>query len=123
MQRSQLTLNDICAAEEWEAVGPQMPPPYAGEAGPGFSPKNMAFARRASQPPNIPLSMRGHPNQPTMAHRQRRAMNARQRKQAKALAAQWKTPGRFNHSGFSKFLPAPFGAALASPKQAALPAR
>jgi hypothetical protein len=95
LQRSQLTLNDIYEAEEWEAVGPQMPPPYAGEAGPGFSPNNNGVRApgRSESTPNIPLAMRGHPNQPTMSRRQRRAMDARQRKQARARAVHRKRRG------------------------------
>ena len=89
LQRSQLTLNDIYEADEWEAVGPQMPSPFAGEAGPGFSPSRggVRAPGRSEPTPNIPLAMRGHPNQPTMSRRQRRAMDARQRKQQKARMA------------------------------------
>ncbi|WP_422383840.1 hypothetical protein [Roseibium album] len=86
LQRSQVTLADIYEADEWEAVAPQVPPPYRGEAGPSFAKVNgglKAPGREDNQPPNIPVSMRGAANQPTMSRKQRRAHEAKQSKQAK----------------------------------------
>jgi hypothetical protein len=93
LQRSQLTLNDIYAAAEWGEMQPQMSAPMAGEAGPSFghgghggnagvwqAGSKIHAAAREAMVPNIPLSMRGHPNQPTMSRKQRRAMEAKQRK-------------------------------------------
>lgn len=88
LQRSQLTLADIYEADEWEAVAPQVPPPYRGEAGPSFASINgglKAPGQEDNRPPNIPVSMRGSANQPTMSRKQRRAHEAKQRKQAKRM--------------------------------------
>ncbi|WP_156958888.1 hypothetical protein [Labrenzia sp. DG1229] len=88
LQRSQVTLTDIYEADEWEAVAPQVPPPYRGEAGPSFaniSGGHQAPGHEDNRPPNIPISMRGAANQPTMSRMQRRAHEARQRKQAKRM--------------------------------------
>ena len=83
LQRSQLTLTDIYEAEEWEAIGPQVPPPYLGEAGAAYARKTdgpVAPGQDDCRPPNIPISMQGAADQPTMSRKQRRAFEARQRK-------------------------------------------
>ncbi|MDD9910961.1 MAG: hypothetical protein OXR62_14880 [Ahrensia sp.] len=85
LQRSALTLNDIYAVDEWEAVRPRMPAPVTGESGPSFprrSDVHYAASPRGEdvRPPNIPLSMRNHPNQPTMSRQQRRALKRKQQK-------------------------------------------
>lgn len=88
LQRSQVTLADIYEADEWEAVAPQVPPPYRGEAGPSFASINgglKAAGHEDNRPSNIPVSMRGTANQPTMSRKQRRAHAAKQRKQAKRM--------------------------------------
>ena len=68
LQRSQLTLEEIYSAAEWEAVPPQMPVPYAGEAGPSFM--DVVEDISDGMPSNVPLEM-------TAAHIP--AMNRRQR--------------------------------------------
>ena len=75
LQRSAVTLEEIYSAGEWENTRPQMPKPYRGEAG-------VSYVNNTpdSMPPNIPLAMRDHQNQPTMNRQQRRAL---QRKQVK----------------------------------------
>lgn len=81
MQRSELTTQDIYQHGEWErAFPPQMPAPFAGEAGGSYKPDPVL---QASALPNIPLSMRNSPNQPTMSRKQRRAMEAKKRKTKK----------------------------------------
>lgn len=78
MQRSQLTTQDIYQHGEWEmAFPPQMPAPFAGEAGGSYKPNPVL---QASAPPNIPLSMENSPNKPTVSRKQRRAMEAKKRK-------------------------------------------
>ena len=88
LQRSQLTLVDIYEADEWEnVVGPQLSPPFAGEAGPSYARPQGSLQAPGwddGRPPNVPLSMRGSPNQPTMSRKQRRAFEAKQRKRTKA---------------------------------------
>lgn len=90
LQRSQVTLEEIYEADEWEAVGPQIPAPFIGEAGRSYkrdvTPYTGIYAGAASSdhlPPNIPYSMRDSANQPTMSRKQRRAMESKQRKGGK----------------------------------------
>ena len=93
LQRSQVTLTDIYEADEWEAVVPQVPPPFLGETGPSFGSTDEGYKAPGSnsgrvednRSPNIPLSMLGTADQPTMSRKQRRAYEARQRKQAKHM--------------------------------------
>jgi hypothetical protein len=60
-----------------------MPPPHRGEAGPSFH-RGEPILRAASNAiqPNIPLAMRGHPNQPSMNRQQRRAHERKLRTQS-----------------------------------------
>lgn len=89
LQRSVLTLNDIYAAGEWEAMRPRMPAPVSGEAGPAFVDEpgvlhagNTGIARpSAGIEANIPLSAHSRPDRPKLSRKQRRAMEARARKQ------------------------------------------
>ena len=81
LQRSQLTLNDIYAAGEWEAVQPQMPPPPSAEAMPMKGPEGMV-ARSANAPGAMPRQHMS-PGKP-MTRQQRRAAQAKESKAAKA---------------------------------------
>ncbi|WP_153039771.1 Hint domain-containing protein [Pseudovibrio sp. Ad37] len=79
---SALTTQDIYQHGEWEqAFPPRMPAPLQGEAGGSFKQDPVL---QASAPPNIPLSMQDTANQPRMSRKQRRAQEAKQRKNAKA---------------------------------------
>ena len=94
LQRSQVRLEEIYAANEWEGVRPQMPAPMRGEAGQSYPSGNMLYAASTANtpssgsgltnhlPPNIPFSMQGHSNQPTMTRQQRRALERKQKKAA-----------------------------------------
>ncbi len=87
LQRSQVTLEEIYSANEWEAVRPQSPAPFMGEVGHSFKQDSTLYAGASgNQPPNIPLSMRNSSNQPTMSRQQRRAIERRQRKAEKRSA-------------------------------------
>ena len=88
LQRSRVTLADIYEAEEWEAVGPQMPPPYAGEAGPGFARAGggvSAPGRTTYRGPNIPVALRAPAAQPAQSRRVRRAEAARKRRETRKI--------------------------------------
>ncbi len=88
LQRSQVTLEEIYSANEWEAVRPQIPAPFMGEMGHSFKQDSTLYAGVSdSQPPNIPLSMRNSPNQPTMSRQQRRALERKQKKAEKRSGA------------------------------------
>ena len=84
LQRSAVTLEEIYTVGEWESTGPQMPVPYRGEAGASYvNNPHVLQAGVDNQPPNIPLSMRDHPNQPTMNRQQRRALKRKEAKLAR----------------------------------------
>ncbi len=79
---SQLTTQDIYQHSEWEqAFPPRLPAPLQGESGGSFKQDPVL---QASAAPNIPLSMRDSANQPSMSRKQRRAQEAKQRKEGKA---------------------------------------
>ncbi len=79
---SALTTQDIYQHSEWEqAFPPRLPAPLQGEAGGSFKQDPVL---QASAAPNIPLSMRDSANQPSMSRKQRRAQEAKQRKESKA---------------------------------------
>lgn len=78
LQRSQLMLHEIYEADEWEAMRPLMPVPHG--AMPSGDP-----SIRDQLPPNLPLSMAGQSDQPTMNRKQRKALAAKQRKVSKAI--------------------------------------
>ena len=82
LQRSATHLQDICQANEWEAVRPMMPTPSQGEAGPSLS---RHPAMMSATPANIPLSLRRHPEAPHMSRKYRRAADARSRKAGVSL--------------------------------------
>ena len=87
LQRSQVTMEDIYQADDWNDMRPHMPAPVMGEAGRSFKQGATLYAGASDNlPPNIPLSMRNSPNQPTMSRKQRRAMEAKQRKAKKRTA-------------------------------------
>ncbi len=98
LTRSQVTLEDIYKAGEWEQIGTRMPAP-AGMV--GFNPNATSTMLQPSKPkPNLPpafanrsdvpasLSKAQRPAQaaaaPSMNRKQRKAMEAKQRKAAKA---------------------------------------
>lgn len=75
LQRSGLTLDQVYEAGEWEAMGPQVPPPYRGEAGPSFKTERdvlRAGGRRLTAEPNVPVRFQG------MNRKQRRAASRKQ---------------------------------------------
>ncbi|MEM7671223.1 MAG: hypothetical protein AAF317_19220, partial [Pseudomonadota bacterium] len=81
LQRSQLTLNDIYAAGEWEAVQPQMPPPPSAEALPVKGPEGL-IAKTANAPSALPRQA-ASPGKPITLQK-RRAAQAKERKAVKA---------------------------------------
>ena len=81
LQRSKLTLNDIYAAGEWEAVQPQMPPPPSAEALPVKGTEGL-IAKPANASGATPRQAMS-PGKP-MTRQQRRAAQAKERKAAKA---------------------------------------
>ena len=90
LQLSQVTLEEIYEADEWEAVRPQIPAPFMGESGRSYNRDTTSntglYAGATSTdhlPPNIPHSMRNSPNQPTMSRKQRRVIESKKRKNAK----------------------------------------
>lgn len=84
LQRSDLTLKDIYAADEWEAMRPQLPVPDMGRTGSSNERDSGSIYAAGSKgedtkPYNIPLSMRGSSNQPALSRKQRRVMEAKRR--------------------------------------------
>ena len=80
LQRSHLTLNHIYAADEWEAVQPQMPAPPTGEGAPVNAPEGMMATPVSSAPITKSKAV---PAGSSMTRQQRRAAQAKQRKSAK----------------------------------------
>ena len=89
LQRSDVTLQEIYAAGEWEQIGTRMPPPPNMV---GFNPhvgiKQANLMLQPSAPtPNIPPAFADHPDVPTgtpkLNRKQRKAMEARKRKTAR----------------------------------------
>lgn len=89
LQRSDLTLEEIYAANEWEQIGTRMPPPSSMV---GFNPRvtksQAGLMLQASTPaPNIPPAFAGHPDVPSgttkLNRRQRKAMEDRKHKTAR----------------------------------------
>lgn len=89
LQRSDLTLEEIYAANEWEQIGTRMPPPSSMVGFNSTVPNSQAgLMLQASKPaPNIPPAFADHPNMPSGAtklnRKQRKAMEARKRKTAR----------------------------------------
>lgn len=81
LQRSATHLQDICQANEWEAVRPSMPIPTGGEAGATIS----GHPVLAATPVNVPLALRGRPDAPHMSRTYRRAAEAKARKKGSML--------------------------------------
>lgn len=88
LQRSDLTLEEIYAANEWEQIGTRMPPPSTMV---GFNPTvargRAGMVLQASKPaPNIPPAFAEHPDVPSGATKlnreQRKAMEAHKRRTA-----------------------------------------
>lgn len=75
LKRSDLTLNEIYTAAEWEDVQPKLQAPLAGEAGGSF-----INVPDSVTPPNVPLSFAGTSLEPSMTRKQRRAFQAKARK-------------------------------------------
>lgn len=86
LQRSQVTLEEIYEAGEWEAASSQMPMPVVEKAGRSFRRNNAIYAGATSVhlSPNLPLRMRNSPNQPAMSRQQRRALERKRLKATKA---------------------------------------
>lgn len=85
---SEVTLQDIYEANEWEAVKPKMPKPasFTGNVTtrqPKMHAGSAALSVGAS-PPQVPMSMRKASSQPTMSRKQRRAQEKKMRQAAKA---------------------------------------
>lgn len=79
LRRSNVTLDEIYAAGEWEQIGTRMPAPD-GMA--GVPPHHMSTLLQPSRPePNIPPAFANHPDAP---HNTKRAPNRKQRKAAEA---------------------------------------
>ena len=92
LTRSQVTLEEIYRAGEWEQIGTRMPAPAGME---GLNTNHTSTLLQPSRPqPNIPPAFANRPDAPTvkkqrpahpsMNHKQRKAMEAKQRKAAKA---------------------------------------
>jgi hypothetical protein len=90
--RSDVTLEAIYAAGEWEQIGTQMPAP---EGMVGLNTNHTSTLLQPSKPhPNIPPAFATHPDaphrskaRPPMNRKQRKAMEAKQRKTRKKAMA------------------------------------
>jgi hypothetical protein len=87
LQRSNLALDDIYAVDDWEGMAPQVPAPMPMRQTPSNANGDVlqASPNREAISPNIPTSMRNSPDQPKMSRKQRRAHEAKMRKQARTM--------------------------------------
>ncbi|MEP5760106.1 MAG: hypothetical protein ABJ327_12515 [Litoreibacter sp.] len=86
LQRSDLTLEEIYTANEWEQIGTRMPAPSSMvEFNPRMGNRQGGLMLQPSKPaPNIPPAFADHPDVPNgttkLNRKQRKAMEARKRK-------------------------------------------